>query len=73
MGVLGVDLDKTNLDDDQNFYEDIPYITIHVRLLTWRNIFEIHKALKKDTNGKLMPRVCHPTRCRDWRLSKDEM
>ena len=33
MGVLGVDLDKTNLDDDQNFYEDIPYTTIHVRLL----------------------------------------
>ena len=36
-----------NLADDNNFYEDDPDSTIHVRLLAWHNIFEKHKALKK--------------------------
>ena len=47
MGVLGVDLDKINLDDDNIFYEDDPDTIINVRLLAWRNKFEKHKALKK--------------------------
>lgn len=35
MGFLGVDLDKINLHDDNNFDEDFPDIVIHVRLLSW--------------------------------------
>ena len=48
MGVLGVDLDKINLDDDDNFHKDYPDNTIHVRLLALRNKFEKRKTLKKD-------------------------
>ena len=40
MGILAVDLDKINLNDDNNFYEDYPDITIYVRLLTWCNKLE---------------------------------
>ena len=44
MGILGVYLDKINLDDD--FYEDDPDTIIHVRLSACRNKFEKRKALK---------------------------
>ena len=46
MGILGVDIDKTNLDDNNNFNGDDPE-TIHVRLFTWHNKFEKCKAFKK--------------------------
>ena len=42
MGILGVDLDKINLDND--FYKDDPETTIHVRLLAWCHKFEKRKA-----------------------------
>ena len=42
-----VDLDKINLDDDNNFDEDDPDTNIHVRLLSWRSKFEKHKPLRK--------------------------
>ena len=45
IGILGIDLDKINLDDDNNFYEDGPDTTIYVRLLAWCNKFEKRKAL----------------------------
>ena len=32
IGILGVNLDKINLDKDNNFYEDDPDTTIHLRL-----------------------------------------
>ena len=48
MGILGLDLDKINLDDENNFYEDDPETIIQVRLSAWRNKFEKRKALKKD-------------------------
>ena len=32
MGVLGLDLDKVNLDDNNNFCEDDPEAIIHIRL-----------------------------------------
>ena len=47
MGILGVDLDKNNLDDGNNFDEDDLDIIIHVRLLAWRNKLKKRKALKK--------------------------
>ena len=45
-GILSIDLDKINLDDDKNFYKDDPETITHVRLLTWHNKFEKRKALK---------------------------
>ena len=30
MGILGIDLDKTNLGENNNFYEDYPDTVIHV-------------------------------------------
>ena len=47
MGILGVDLDKTNLDDYYNFADDDPETVIHVRFLAWHDKFEKHKTLKK--------------------------
>ena len=38
MGILSVYLDKANLNDHDNFYEDNPETTINVRLLTWCNL-----------------------------------
>ena len=50
MGVLGVDLDKINLDDDNNFDENGSETIIHVRLLAWHKKFEKRKAYKKDVS-----------------------
>ena len=52
IGILSVDLDKTNLND-VNFDEDNPETISHVRLLAWRNKFEKHKALKKRYKQKI--------------------
>ena len=59
MGILGADLDKINLEDDNNFYKDDPDTIIHVRLLTQRNKFEKRKAFKKDINEGLIPVAWH--------------
>ena len=72
MGILGVYLDKNNLDEDNNFDEDDPETIIHVRILALRNKFEKRKTLKKDISKELMPVARHPTRCWDWCLSEDE-
>ena len=48
MGILGVDLDKINLDDDINFDEDDPEAIIHIRSLAWRNKSEKLEAFKKN-------------------------
>ena len=47
MGILGVDLDKINLNNHNNFYEDNPDTIIHVRLLVWHNKFEKRKEKKR--------------------------
>ena len=72
MGILSVYLDKTNLNDDDNFYEDDPETTINVRLLTWCNKFENCKTFKKCINKELMPVAYHLTRWWNWCLSEDE-
>ena len=59
MGMLRVDLDNTNLNDN-NFYEDDPEIIIHVKLLAWHYIFKKNKVLKK--HKEFMPVAWHPTR-----------
>ena len=47
MGIVVVDSDKNNLDDDSNFAKDDPDTIIHVRLLAWHSQFEKCKHLKK--------------------------
>ena len=47
MGVLGLNLDKINFDDNNNFYKDNPDTIICGRLFAWHNKFENHKAIKK--------------------------
>ena len=53
--ILAADLDKINLDNDNNFDEDDPY-TINARLLAWQSKFDKCKALtlKKKINEELM-------------------
>ena len=46
--IVAVDIDKINLDNDNNFYDDDSDTIIHVRLLVWRNEFQKRKAFKKD-------------------------
>ena len=50
LGILGVNFDNINLDDNNHFDEDDPKFIIHVRLLAWRSKFEKRKASKKDTS-----------------------
>ena len=71
MGILGVDVDKINLDDKYDFDEDDPETIVHVRLLAWHNKFEKRKACKKDIRKELMPAACHPSRWWDWCLPED--
>ena len=46
--ILPAYVDKINLHNDHNFYEDDPHTIIHVRLLASRSYFEKRKALKKS-------------------------
>ena len=71
MGILNIDLNCINLDDN-NFEEDDPDTIIHVRLLAWHTKFEKRKALKKELNEELMPAAWHPNRRWDWCISEDE-
>ena len=45
--LIATDLDKINLDNDNNFYEDDPDTIIHVRLLAWCSNFKKRKTLTK--------------------------
>ena len=49
--ILGIDLDKINIDDFNNFDKDDPETIIYVRLLAWRSKYEKLKAF----NEELMP------------------
>ena len=46
--ILGVSLDKFNIDDDNNFYEDYPNTTIQVKFLALSNKFEKCKTIEKN-------------------------
>ena len=63
IGILGVDLDKINLDDCNNFDKDDPETTLYVRLLAWRSKCEKSEVFKKYISKELMSIVWHPTRC----------
>ena len=58
MGILKIDLNNTNLDN--NFDEDDPDTIILIRLLAWHIKFEKCKALKKKISEELMPMAWHP-------------
>ena len=45
MGILNVNLDNINLDD--NFDEDDPDTIVVIRLLAWHSKFERHKTVNK--------------------------
>ena len=60
--ILGVDLDKINLDEYNNFNEDDLETIIYVRPLTWCNKFEIRKALKEKISKRLIPVAWYLTR-----------
>ena len=53
MGIVNIDVNCTNLDDN-NFDEDDPDTIIHVRLLAWHIKFEKRKAVKKELIEELM-------------------
>ena len=71
MGVLSVDLNNINLDDD-NFIEDDPETIIHVKFMAWRNEYKQHNACEKDMSKELMPAVWPSTRWWDWCMPEDE-
>ena len=48
LGIISVDLDKTNLNENNKFYEDDPEAIIHARLLAWQSKLKQCKAFKKD-------------------------
>ena len=60
MGILIIDLNKINLDN--NFDEDDADIITHIKLLALHIKFEKRKALKKKRNEELMPMAWHPER-----------
>ena len=53
MGILNIDLNKINVDD--NFDQDDSDITILVILLAWHIKFAKRKELKKQLTKKIMP------------------
>ena len=61
IGILGVNVDKINLADVNDFYEDDPEIIIHVKHLDWHNKFQKCKATKKF---KSMPTIMDPKTCK---------
>ena len=70
MGILGVDLDKIN--GDNNFYQDDYETVTHVRLLSLINMFEKRKLIKGKMSKEIMHVAWHPTRWWDCSLPEVE-
>ena len=70
MGILDIDLNNINLDND--FDEDDPGTIIHVTLSGWHIKFEKRKTLEKELNEELMSVAWHSSRWWDWCVSEDE-
>ena len=60
MGILNIDLNNINLDN--NFDEDDSDNIILIRLLAWYIKFEKRKALRKNISEELMPILWRPKR-----------
>ena len=67
MGMLGVDLDKISLDDDNIFMKMILILLFMSDFLLGVIDLEKRKAFKE-----LMPVASHPTRWWNSRMSEDE-
>ena len=70
MGILNIDLNNINLDN--NFDEDDPDTIILIRLLAWHIRFEKCKAFKKKMSEELMPIAWHPKSSWNFCMSEDE-
>ena len=70
MGILNIDLNNINLDDNVN-EGDLDNIIL-IRLLAWHIKFEKCKERKKELSEELMPVAQHPNRWWDWCMSEDE-
>ena len=70
MGIINIDLNNINLDD--NFDEEDPNTIIVIRLLAWLTKFEKLKELRKEFNEELMSTAWHSKRWCDWCVSKND-
>ena len=69
MGILNIDLNNINFDN--NFDEYDPDTIILIRLMAWHIKFEKRKKLKKELNEELMPVAWHPKRWWNFCVSRD--
>ena len=74
MGVLNIDVNCINLDDN-NFNEDDRDTFILIILLSWHTKFENRKALNREVNEELMLVPWHPNSgginaCQEMRKNK---
>ena len=60
IGILNIDLNNINLDD--NFDENDPDTIILIRLLAWHIKFEKPKGHRKNKSDESMPIAWHPKR-----------
>ena len=70
MGILNIDLNNINLDN--NFDEGDPDTIILIRLLLWNIKLKKHKVLKKEISEELMPIAWHPKGWWNFWISEDE-
>ena len=73
--ILAVDLNKINLDNDNDFDEDDPntHNNIHVKVLPWHSKFKNRKALKIKMISKDLTSIeWHTKRWRSFCMSEDE-
>ena len=62
VGILGVNLDQINLNDDNNFDKGDTDIIIHLRIFSRLNKFVKRIILKGKISKDLMPVASHPKR-----------
>ena len=70
MGILNIDLNNINLDN--NFDEDGPETIILIRLLAWHIKFEKRKTLKKMISEESIPIARHSKRWWNFFVLEDE-
>ena len=71
MGILSVGCNNIKLFE-ANLMKLIPKLFFIFRLMTWHNRPKQRKAFKKDISKELMSVARHPTKWRDWCMSKDD-
>ena len=69
MGLNTICLNNIHSDDD-DFDDDNPEIIINDRLKAWCNRYKQCKTYKKDISKELMALAWHPTKWRDYCMTK---